>query len=203
MDILASFYTILSTVLAFQLLILFPLVIFLLFFPPGYIQAEFPAPQGHKETGTRIINVQKYPAARDIVLLIVIFLADIIFLYPYTQSGSLVEFSLLHRTTGVVFFCVQVAAAVGWSSLRGDWLAGERNFGLWGSKTWTVYYMTFILNSLACEGPMVFVGIRSCGEFVISQIPFIWHAFYHAYKPLLPDMQWPSFDPSPITESSK
>ena len=198
MDIFTAFYTILSTLLALQLLILFSLVIFLLIFPPGYIQAEFPAPQGHNETGTRIINIQAYPAARDIFLLIVIFFADIIFLYPYTQAGLNAEISVLHRTTGVFLLCVQFAAAIAWSSIRRDWLAGERNFGLWGSKTWAVYYMTFILNSLACEGPMIFVGGRTCVEFVISQGPFIWYAFYHAYKPLVPEMQWPSFNPTPI-----
>jgi len=203
MDIVTAFCTILSTLLALQLLILFPLAIFLLIFPPGYIQAEFPAPRGYEETGARIINVQVYPAARDILLLIVIFLADIIFLYPYTRAGSRAEISLLHRTTGVILLCVQFAAAVAWSSIRGDWLAGERNFGLWGSKTWAAYYMTFILNSLACEGPLVFVGCTTCAEFVISQVPLVWYAFYHAYKPLLPKIQWPSFNPSPIAELSK
>ena len=91
---------------------LFPLVISLLIFPPGYIQAEFPAPRCYKQTGTRIISIQIYPAARDIFFLIIIFLADIIFLYPYTQAGSCAEISLLYQTTGVFFLCMKFTAAV-------------------------------------------------------------------------------------------
>lgn len=193
MDLLTSYYTILSTILAVQVQALFPLFVILLVFPPKYIESEFPAPRWYKETGTRVINVQKYPAARDILLFIAVFLADIILLYPYIRTESQAQFSCLYRTAGSVFLCLQFGAAAGWSSIRSDWLAAERNFGLWRSKPWAVYYMTFILTSLACCGPLLFVGCWAAMEFAISELPHVGHAFYHAYKPLLPAMGWPSF----------
>jgi hypothetical protein len=156
------------------------------------VDAEFPAPKGYKETGTRIITVQKYPSFKDIFLLLAVFYLDSVILRLIEAPRETWPYYWF-RMFGMFLLIPQGTAAIAWSSIRGDWLAAERNMGLWGSKWWSAYYMTFILVTLACVGPLVFLCCWKLVELAISMAPHILSAFYHAYKPLAEEVPWTFF----------
>jgi hypothetical protein len=188
MDILTAYYTILAPIIRLGIVILTFLCVFCTFCSaPQHVAAEFPAPKGYKETGTRIIKVQKYPSFKDTLLLWAVFCLDSMIPRPFEapQEGWPVW--------GMCLLVPQAAVAIAWSGIRGDWLAAERNMGLWGSKWWSAYYMTFILVTVACVGPMVFLASWKLLELAIWMAPHILSAFYHAYKPLVPEVPGTSF----------
>jgi hypothetical protein len=190
MEWLTSYYTILSTTLAIFILILLPLTLYCIIFPPDYVEAEFRAPKGYQESGTRILNVLEHPAEKDMAFLLFTFLVDIFVLYPFTVAGSQEQISWLSRIGGLAILALQFSAAVGWCGIRSDWLAGKRNFGLWNNTSWAIYYVTFILMTFACVCPLIFMGIGLATGPMISQTLNIWMALYHAYKPLIPEIVW-------------
>lgn len=186
MDWLAAYYTGLSTILAIFILILLPLILYSLIFSPDYIEAEFRAPKGYRESGTRIINVLAHPADKDLAFLLVVFVVDILLIYPYTLSGSQSDISSISKIGGTIILEIQLMAAVGWCGIQSDWIAGSRNFGLWKISSWAGYYMAFILTTFACAGPVAFVGMKLGTGWVISHTPNVWMALYHAFRPLIP-----------------
>jgi len=166
------------------------LVLYSLIFPPDYIEVEFRAPKGYRESGTRIINVLAHPAAKDVAFLFIIFVADIVLIYPYTVTGSKFEISWVSRLGGILILGLQFTAALGWCGIRADWLAGSRNFGLWKNASWAAYYSAFILTAFACVGPLIFMGIVLLTKCAILRTPNVWMAIYQAYRPLRPEIDW-------------
>jgi hypothetical protein len=191
MNILTAYYILLAPIIRLGVIILTCVCVFCCFRPPQYVDAAFPAPKGYKETGKRIITVKKYPSFQDTLLLWVVFCLDSIILRPLKapQDG----WPIWVMPFAMLLLLSQSLAAMAWCCIRGDWLAAERNMGLWGSKWWSAYYMTFVSVSLACMGPMVFVGSWRFLELVIYLAPHILSAFFHAYKPLVPEVQWTTF----------
>jgi hypothetical protein len=185
-----TYFTTLSTLLAIFLPIFLILILYTLIFPPGYVEAEFRAPKGYRESGTRIILILEHPCALDLALLLGIFTLDIILLYPYTTTGSQAGLSWGFKVGSIVVLGIQLAAALGWWGIQTDWLSARRNFGLWKKPIWAVYYMAFILTTHACVLPLVLMGIHRIAGWVISHTPNVWMAFYNAFEPLIPGPDW-------------
>jgi hypothetical protein len=192
-----TFFNVLSSLLAILLPILLALILYTLFFTPDYVKAEFRAPKGYRESGTRIILILERPCSLDLALLLGVFTLDIILVYPFTATGSQADIYLLAKVGSIVILGIQLAAAVGWWGIQTDWLSAGRNFGLWKKPIWAVYYMVFILTTLACVLPLILMGIHRGAGFVISQTPNVWMAFYNAFKSLIPESET---DWSPLFE---
>lgn len=184
MDISTSYLTILSTVLAAETLLLLPCFLLAAILPPGEIEVEFPPPRGYSGNEKRTVGVPKYPSSLNLFFLIAIYLFDIVMIYPHTQSGLVSEHSILHLLVGIVSLTFQVMAAVGWGGIKTSWLAAEKGYGLWHSKAWTCYYMSFILNGLAIGLPLLYKGIWFLIAFTMASAPISWTAIYNAYAPL-------------------
>jgi hypothetical protein len=185
-----TYFTGLSTVLAILLPILLALILYTLIFTPEYVKAEFRAPKGYRESGTRIILILERPCALDLALLLGVFTLDIILVYPYTTTGSQADISSVAKVGSIFVLGIQLAAAVGWWGIETDWLSARRNFGLWKKASWTAYYMVFILTTLACVLPLILMGIHRATGLAISRTPNVWMAFYNAFKPLIPEPDW-------------
>lgn len=184
MDINTSYVTILSTVLAVQILLLLPCFLLAVFRPPDEIEVEFPPPPGYSGTERRKVDVPKYPSCSKLFFLIAIYVFDIVMIYPYTRNGLVSEHSILFVLVGVVSLTFQVLAAIGWSGIKTSWLAAERSYGLWHSKAWTCYYMSFILTGVAIALPLLYKGIWFLIDFTVAIAPTSWTAIYNAYAPL-------------------
>lgn len=185
-----TYFTCLSTVLAIHLCILVPLILYTLIFTPDYVKAEFRAPKGYKESGTRIILILEHPCALDLALLLGIFTLDIILVYPYTTTGSQANISWFAKVGSIVVLGIQLAAAVGWWGIQTDWLSARRNFGLWKKPVWAAYYVTFIVATHACVLPLILMGIYRTAILVMSQTPNVRMALYSAFEALIsqPDL---------------
>ena len=78
----------------------------------------------------------------------------------------------------------QTAAAVGWSGISVSWLAAEKKYGLWHSKAWSSYYLSFILVGVGIGVPLLFNTSWHIVEYSLLFAPTIGKAFYEAYAPL-------------------
>lgn len=184
MDISTSYLTILSSVLAVETLLLFPCFLLVALRPPNEIGVEFPPPPGYSGTEQRTVNVPKYPSCSKLFFLIAIYVFDIVMIYPYTRNGLVSKHSKLYLLVGIVTLAFQVFAAIGWSGIKTSWLAAERSYGLWYSKAWTSYYMSFILTGVAIGLPLLYKGIWFLIDLTIAIAPTSWAAIYNAYAPL-------------------
>ena len=184
MDICGSYLSILSTILAFKILLLAPCFFITAILPPNESEVEFPPPEGYSGTERKCINVPKSPGFQALGFLILVYLFDIIMLYPYTHKGSGSEHSLVYLLAGIASLGIQTMAAIGWSGIKASWLAAERNYGLWHSTTWSCYYWSFILTGIAIGLPLLYKGIWVVISFTITFAPTVWRAIYEAYMPL-------------------
>jgi hypothetical protein len=182
MDISTSYFTILSSILAFETILLFPCFLFTAILPPDEIDVEFPPPEGYSGTERKTVTVPKYPSCSEIGFLIALYIFDIILLYPYTREGVTNEPRFLYFVISIVCLGIQTLAAIGWSGIKMSWLAAERGYGLWYSKAWTCYYMSFILTGIAIGLPFLYRGIWIIVMFAISFAPTAWRAIYNAYR---------------------
>lgn len=184
MDISTAYLTILSTVLAVKTVLLFVCFVFTAFLPPDEIEVEFPPPEGYSGTERKTVEVPEYPSCQAIGFLILVYVYDIIMIYPYTRKGSESEHSLVYLLVGIVSLGIQTMAAIGWSGITPSWLAAERHYGLWHSKIWSCYYMSFILTGVAIGLPLLYRGMWLIITFTITVAPTVWRAIYEAYRPL-------------------
>jgi hypothetical protein len=197
MDIDTSYYTILTRIQAVQTIILLPLYLYALLFPPARADVEFPSPL-KLVLERKAVSVPQRPSSSDIRFLLLTFLSEILLLYPYTyhgkanlveaiKSNSKMEAVLVFciMLVGFVHFFIRSAAAIGWSGMRPNWLAAERGHGLWQYPAWSCYYMSFILT-----GTAIGIGLlMKLGWLVLSLctevgVPLLWDAYYQAYVPL-------------------
>lgn len=184
MDISTAYLTILSTVLAVKIVLLVLLFVITTFLPPDEIEVEFPPPEGYSGTERKTVEVPEYPSCQALGFLILVYIYDIIMIYPYTRKGSESEHSLVYLLVGIVSLGIQTMAAIGWSGITSSWLAAERHYGLWYSKTWSCYYLTFILTGFAIGLPLLYKGMWLVITFTITSGPTVWRAIYEAYRPL-------------------
>lgn len=196
MNIDTSYYTIVTRILAVQTIILLPLYLYALLFPPATADVEFPSPlQTIPER--KLVSVPQHPSSSDLRFLLLSFLSEILLLYPYTYQGkaNLVEAMKSNSKkevilmsgfilVGLVYFSIRCSAAIGWSGMRQNWLAAERGHGLWQYPSWSCYYMSFILTGTAIGiGLLMKLGwlvLCLCTE----SVPLLWNAYYQAYVPL-------------------
>ena len=184
-----AYFTVLSSILAILILIILGLILYTLIFTPEYIEAEFRAPKGYRESGTRIILILEHPCALDLALLLGVFSVDIILVYPFTRMGSQANVSSGAKAGRILVLGIQLMAAVGWWGIQSDWLAARRNFGLWKRPGWAVYYVVFILATLACSLPLILMGVHHAVGFVMLRTLNVWMALYNAFKPLIPETE--------------
>jgi len=184
MDISTSYLTILSTALAVETLLLLPCFLLAVFLHPDEIEVEFPPPSGYSGTESRTVDVPEYPSSPKLFFLIAIYVFDIVMIYPYTRNGLVSEHSILYLLVGIMSLAFQVMAAIGWGGIKTSWLAAERSYGLWYSKAWTCYYMSFILTGVAIGLPLLYKAIWFLIDFTMAIAPTLWTAIYNAYAPL-------------------
>src|SRR5271156_4166918 len=187
-DVAAAFALLLSEGLAIQITVLLILFLFTLVRIPKDVEIEFPAPTGIKHQPltekARPVEVPQYPTCRDISFLILLYLVDIVLLYPYTLESREERNLLLLQLVSIVVFPLQVAAAHGWGSISPSWLAAQRRHGLWHSNAWRLYYMSFILTGVAIGLLIMGRGIALIILQLIALLPAIWRAQCHAFLPL-------------------
>jgi len=184
MDTTTAYFTLFSTLLALKILILFPLCLYTMIVPPQDEEVEFPPPPGYSGTERKTIEVPKYPSFSDLLFLILVYAMDIVFIYPATRHGN--EAQLNPALTAFLggALALQAAAAVGWSGISMSWLAAEKKYGLWHYKTWSAYYMSFILVGVGIGLPLLFIWTWHVGTYAIVIAPTVGKAFYDAYAPL-------------------
>ena len=185
MDTPTAYFTIFSTFLAIKVLILAPLCLYTAMFPPRDEEVEFPPPQGYSSMETKKVEVPKYPAFSDLLFLLLVYVLDIIFIYPLTRSGGEApSFHPVFIASKSLALGIQVVAAIGWSGIGVSWLAAEKKYGLWHSKTWALYYHSFILVGVGMGVPLLFNLLWYIVEYSLASAPTIAKAFYEAYQPI-------------------
>ena len=186
MDVGTVWFTILSRLLALQSIVLIPFLLFAAIRPPSYVEVEFPPPLGCSSNERKIVKVPRYPSFLSLAILIVFDLSDIIFIYPFTEEGIAKADSLpvAFRLVGIVGLVIHVIMAVGWSSVEPNWQAAEYKYGLWFSRDWTVYYMSFIVTATAIGIPLFLLALWLIIDAAIGLVPILGRAMYEAYAPL-------------------
>jgi len=184
MDTTTAYFTLFSTLLALKILILFPLCLYTTVRPPQDDEVEFPPPPGYCGSERKTVQVPKYPSCPDLLFLILVYAMDIVFMYPATRRGVEVELNsaLIAFLGGALG--LQAAAAVGWSGISMSWLAAEKKYGLWHSKAWSAYYLSFILVGVGIGLPLLFIWTWHIGKYTIVIAPTVGKAFYDAFAPL-------------------
>lgn len=184
MDISATYFTILSRSLALQSLILIPIFMFTALFVPKEVAIDFPPPLHYSGNDRKIVRVPTYPPAKAVGFLIVVYLGDIICLYPFTQATAEKKDIPIISYFGIIGLILQTMATIGWSGMRPSWLAAQYQHGLWHSKKWTVYYMSFIINGIGIGISVFILGYWLMIRFIMIIMPIIREVFYYAYIPL-------------------
>lgn len=185
MDIGPSYFTIFSRLLAAKVALLCLLSLVVAVIPPENVEIEFPPPDGYSGAERRTVEVPKYPSFRQVGFLVIIYIFDIIFLYPFTYEGGSNKRNIIVFLAGNAFLVLQTVAAVGWSGIRTSWLAAENGYGLWHNPAWSAYYMSFILTGVAIGLSLLYKALWEVIIFTIVVAPTVWEAFYHAYTPLI------------------
>ena len=106
-------------------------------------------------------------------------------IYPLTRNGEDIELNWVFSAGIGGVLWVQVVAAVGWSGISMSWLSAEKKYGLWHSKSWSYYYLSFILVGVGVGVPAIFIGLVFIGRQLVRGVPIMGKAFYDAYAPLL------------------
>lgn len=186
MDMNTAYFTLLSRALAIHSIVLVPFCVFSAIRPPHLIEVEFPPPLGHSRDERRAVKVPRYPPCQSVAFLIAVYLCDVFFIYPFTREGTVKDdsFHFILRIIGTIGLVIHVLAAIGWSNIRPNWLAAERNYGLWYSKIWKAYYMSFIVTGVAIMIPLFYLGLWHLGATAFNLVPIIGRAMYQAYLPL-------------------
>jgi hypothetical protein len=186
----AAYSTILTRLLVCQTLIILPLSIFTLICPPAQEDVIFPAPResGTSKTKEKTVSVLNFPSFTDLGSLLLYYLLDIIFLYPYTFEGitspHLVNYSTIvgvFLAVGHVFLLVQFLTACTWKRTGHSWVAAERHLGLWHSRRWSAYYVSFIITGIAIG--FMLAGQCSYWIYAVARAvaPVIWDALSTEY----------------------
>lgn len=184
MNICTSYSSIISTLLAVETILLLPCFLLAAILPPDEIEVEFPPPEGYSGTERKTVKVPEYPSCQELGFLTMVYVFDIIMLYPHTREGIKSEHSFIYLLAGVVCFGIQTMAAIGWSGIKTSWLAAERSYGLWHSKRWSCYYMSFVLTGIVIALPLLYKGLWLTITFTVASAPTVWRAVCEAYKPL-------------------
>jgi len=182
MDINASYFTLVSSTLAVQTIVLVPFFLYSLFFPPCAVEVEFPPPAECSVKETKKVYIPNYPSCLEYLFLIAVYLLDIIFLYPFTRAGSEIANWISSLVSLVVLF-LQMSLAIGWGGTDASWLAAEKKLGLWSNKAWSCYYMDFISTSVAIGVPLGYEVSWMVVRFVVGVTPSVWMALCQAYAP--------------------
>jgi|SRR5277367_695616 len=184
MDTTTAYFTLFSTLLALKTLILLPLCLYTLILPPRTEEVEFPPPAGYSGSERKTVEVPKYPSFSDLFFLVIVYAMDIVFIYPATRHGIEIQpnSALIAVLGGAIG--LQAIAAVGWSGISMSWLAAEKKYGLWHSKAWSAYYMSFILVGVGIGLPLLSIWTWHVWKYTIVIAPIVGKAFYDAYEPL-------------------
>jgi hypothetical protein len=185
MDIIFSYSTVLSTCLAVKIVLLCLLCLVVVVVPPVNIEVEFPPPTGYSRAVRKTVEVPKYPSLRDLIFLVIVYIFDIIFIYPLTYEGAATKKNIIIVLVAATFLTFHLIASASWSGIETSWLSAEKKFGLWHSPAWSIYYMSFILTGVAIGLPFLYVIIWGVIIFVDAITPNMGKALYQAYAPLI------------------
>jgi hypothetical protein len=178
-----------TKILACQTIILLISSILTLILPPGRKNVKFPAPSGTSTITEKAVSVPKYPSTRDLSFLLLLYILDIIFIYPFTldvnASVSLTRGStilVVFFLAGNIFLIFQANMARGWLRMERNWIAAEKNYGLWHSKAWSAYYLSFIITGTA----LGLISLWQIAQYLVIislEIgPVIWIALYSEFE---------------------
>ena len=181
MDLETSYNGFLSSVFALAIAILFLALLFTIFWYPGEDEVECPSPTGGEET--KVVKVPKYPQPASIAFLILIYVLDILILYPCTQDGLENEFHWLYVCAANVGALVHILAAIGWSSIERNWLTAEARYALWFNKYWSCYYWSFILTGIAVGLPIFYKSVWGLFNIILRVVLTMCGAICNAYAP--------------------
>jgi hypothetical protein len=187
-DLSSNYCSALTKILACQTIMLLVFSSFTLLFPPGQADVKFPTPSGTSTMTEKTVSVAKYPSTRDLSSLLLLYILDIIFIYPFTldinATVSLTRGSnilAIFFLAGNIFLLFQANMARGWCRMERTWVAAERNHGLWHYKAWSVYYLSFIVTGTAVGLVSVWQIAQYLVKIVLEIGPVIWTALYSEY----------------------
>jgi hypothetical protein len=189
MSLSTDYCSAVTKILACQTIILLIFSILTLILPPGQKNAKFPAPSGTSTITEKTVSVAKYPSTRDLSSLLLLYILDIVFIYPFTldvnASVSLTRGStilVVFFLAGNIFLIFQANMARGWLRMERNWVAAEKNYGLWYSKAWSAYYLSFIITGTA----LGLISVWQIAQYLVIislEIgPVIWIALYSEYE---------------------
>jgi hypothetical protein len=185
-----DYYSILNKILSIQTITLLPAFLFTLIHPPKLETFYFAASPQFPNADGKAVNVPKYPTAKALGFLILIYVSDLIILHSYTLEKNAAvdnDKSMIIRTFlafGDVLLIVRVMMGFILGMVRPSWPAAEKNLGLWHHRTWSACYMSFNLMTVALGVALIFEGIRFSGIVLLEVVPVCWRALYSAYGSL-------------------
>jgi hypothetical protein len=177
-----------TKILACQTIILLIFSILTLILPPGREDVKFPAPSGISTITEKTVSVAKYPSTRDLSSLLLLYILDIVFIHPFTLDVN-ASVSLTRGSTILAIFFLagnlllifQANMARGWLRMERTWLAAENDYGLWHSKAWSAYYLSFIITGTALGIISVWQIAQYLVIIALEIGPVIWIALYSEY----------------------
>ena len=183
-SVMNTAFTILSKLLAIQSLALLPFFLFTAIFPPNTVPTEFPPPLGYSGDERKIVHIPCYPSAYEFGFLIAVYISGIVFLYPFTKNAADNGCPLV-LYLGIFALMVQIIAAVGWSGIEPNWLAAGHQYGLWHSKIWSGYYMSFIITGALIGISLLSLGVSYVWTATLTVVPIAKDALRNAYAPFI------------------